>query len=159
MSDVIARLEQGCTVNETFTEDELPGAQDRSFTYSTFDLKVTLRDDTDPPVTIAYVDELTGNQTIDFTVIDRPVGDDLDATGLKLQVFLLNNLSETTDVVIADGAANPYSINGGDDITVKPGARVLMYFNDELADVAAGVKEVDITAGVAEDYEILMLFG
>jgi len=159
MSDVLARIEQGCTVNETFSEAELPGAVDRSVSYSTFDLKQTLRADTEPPVSAVYADEPTGNLSLDLTDIDRPTFDNVDATGLKLQVFMLNNLSETTDVVVATGAVNGYDINDGDDLTVKPGQRVLLFYNDSSEDVSGTKKAIDITAGVAETYELLMLFG
>jgi len=34
-----------------------------------------------------------------------------------------------------------------------------MYFKNQLADVAAGAKALDVTAGAAETYYLMLVFG
>ena len=159
MSEINAQLELKAQVTETFDETEMPGAVDRAVTYSDFGWKDRLNADSTPTAEMVHVAEGTGNASLDLTALARAFGGSLDATDKKLRMILVNNLSATTDLTIADGGANPYSINGTNDKVVKPGARYMEFFDDALADVSGTAKAIDITAGVAEDWELMMIFG
>lgn len=159
MSTINAAFRQQLTVQEAFSADELPTAQDPSVNHNQANRSKTLSASTTPAGTEVYARELTGSQNLDLTALTDTLGNALDCSGLKLQAILLNNPSTTDAVVISDGAADPYSINGGSDITVPVGGAFSMDFNDELADVAAGAKAIDITPGAGESFKLVMVFG
>jgi len=160
MSAITVTCTQYLTVVEEFTAAEMPSGGDRSLTHDVFNNHETRTSSSTPPVSKVYAKKLTGSQNLDFTALVPDVGDTIDATGLKLQYVMINNLSTANNVDWADGGANPYSINNTNPIRVPPGARLgPIYFADQLADVAAGAKAVAITAGAGQDYEVILVFG
>ena len=145
---------------ETFTVDEMPAAGNRTVTNNQFNSTVRLNAGSAPAATKAWSGKLAGNQTLDLTALARTVGETVDATGLKLQMLLLNNLSESASLMIAEGASNGYAINGASGVyIVPPGAKLQTYYADSLADVAAGVKTLDITITAGEQFEVQLVFG
>ena len=159
-STVDVTIQSGLTVVEEFPEADWPAAQDRVVTHDAYNSRRNLHAASTPPASQKYADTLTGPQTLDLQALADPVSGTLDGSGLKVQALLVNNLSTTDDLVIDDGAANPYSLNGGDPITLPPGASFgPLYFADGLADIDATHSEIDITAGAAETYEIMLILG
>ena len=107
---------------------------------------------TTPPVTRASNQEFTigggGTVDIDLTAL-AGIQDDIDGTGLKVQLIAIINNGANV-MTIGPGAANKYHPYGTDKTKDVPaGGWDVEYFNDQLADVAAGVKMLRIsgTAG------------
>jgi hypothetical protein len=159
MPTINATQQFGLTVVETGTAAEVPSAGDRTINHNQFNSRVRLNASSTPPGTMTYAAEGTGTVTLDLTALVCSVFGTKDATGLKLQSLLLNNLSTTDNVDIGDAGANPYVINNGNNIRVPPGGKLETYYADQLADVAAGAKGITITAGVAEDWQLVLVFG
>lgn len=158
MSTINAALRLSLDVLESFSASELPTAASPSVKHNQANLAQTLNASSTPAGTKLYAKKLTGTQTLDLTALTDTLGAALDCTGLKLQAILLENLSTTNTVVISD-PANPYSLNATAAITVPAGATLGMYFNDKLADVAAGAKGITFTATAGQTYNLLMVFG
>lgn len=159
MSTVTAAVQLIASASELFSAAELPSAAGDTIRHNGFNTRTLLNATSTPPVSEVYAEQLTGPQSLDLTALVRTVRPNLNATGLKLGVLMVNNLSTTDDVVISDPVSNPYSINDGDDITIPPSSKALLLFSEQLADVAAGAKAVTITAAAGEDFQLLMLFG
>jgi len=150
----------GVTVNEQYDATSSPGTGQVTLSFNEFNQNETLNSSSTPPATKFIAEKYTGTQNLDFTALARTaLGDTVDASGLKLQLLLLVNLSTTDDVTISDAAANPYSINGTDDVVVPVGGYLLMQFNDQLDDVAAGALGMDITPGAGESFQLVLVFG
>ena len=147
------------TVVETFPEADWPAVQDRVVSHDGYNTRRNLHAASTPPASQKYAATLTGPLTLDLTALADPVSGTLDGSGLKVQALKVNNLSTTDDLVIDDGAANPCSLNAGDPITLPPSGEALLYFADSLADVDATHCELDITAGAAEEFEIILVLG
>jgi len=159
MPNINVTQQFGLTVVETATAAEVPSASDRTIIHDQYNSRKTLTADTTPPGTLHYSSEGTGTVTLDLTALVDTVFGTKDASGLKLQSLLLNNLSTTDNVDIGDALANPYAINAGNDIRVPPGGKLETYYADQLADVAAGAKGITITAAVGEDWQLQLVFG
>jgi len=143
------------TILETLSLDSAAEAQ---VSHNSFNITKTLNASSTPAATKVYAEECTGTENLDLTALDGTTGA-VDATGLKLQVLLVNNLSDSDDLEITDGTSDPYSLNDTDGIQVPPGASMLWYFADQLADVASGAKAIDFTPAAGESYQVLMVFG
>jgi len=158
-STIDVTLTAQLTVVETFPEADWPAVQDRVLTHDGYNTRHNLHATSTPPATMKYADTLTGPLTLDLTALADPVSGTLDGSGLKVQALKVNNLSTTTALVIDVGASNPCSLNGGDPITLPALGEAIFYFADGLVDVDATHCELDITAGAAEDYEIMLILG
>ena len=148
----------GQTIVETFPTADLPSASSASITHNQFNSSTTLNATSTPPASMKYCDTLTGTTHLDLTALADPLGT-VDGTGLKVQSLLVNNLSTTDALVISDGAANEYALNAAADITVAIGGSVLMYFNDQLADISATAKTIDFTPAAGKSYEVSIVMG
>lgn len=162
--DIRAKLQFILSAVEVFTATEVPSAGGQTFSHNGFNQSIQLTGTSSPVVDALYAEELTGPQSLDLTALSRTNRDDLDATGKKLQAMLVNNLSSTSDLVISDGGANPYSINGTADVTIPAGdgtntPSLMLFFPQALDDVAAGAKAIDFTITAGQDFQVLMLFG
>lgn len=146
----------GQTIKQTFTAAERPGQSDLIADYDAFDETVKLTGSTDPPATKKYVATLSGNQSLDLTALDDPEEGTVDGTGLKVQMIRVRNPSSTNPVDVDDGSANPYALNNGAAVRIPPGGKWMAYFADQLADIAAGAKAIDITATDSYTVEIVM---
>lgn len=141
------------------TRDDIESLGEFSTNHSQFDHSATLNSSSTPPVTKKYADRLTGTNNLDFTALADPELGTLDMSGLKLQILSVYNRSTTDAMTLSDGAANAYSINGTADIDIPVGGRALLFFNDGLADVAAGAKAFDVECAVGESCDIMLVFG
>lgn len=108
-----------------------------------------------------YAKRLTGSTNLDLTALADDYLGTVDHTGQKVVAVGIYNDGDgnESDVVVDDGASNAYQLNGGDAFTVPPGAWLVAYFDDELADVASDAKAIAITAGAGEDFLIVLFFG
>jgi len=158
MSTISATLRFALSVLETFTEVEMPASKNRTITDDQFGSTVKLDAASTPAATKAWAAKLTGSQTIDLTNLARSVGPTVNATGLKLQMLLLQNLSTAGSLDVAVGATNGYAINGsGGHVIVPLGGSCQQYFADALADVDSTHKTLDVV--VTGDFQIQMVFG
>jgi hypothetical protein len=143
---------------ESFTAVELPELGEQKLTYDAFNKSVTLSPTTTPPATKSWAKKLTGSQTLDLTALTRTLGATVNATGLRLQSILVNNLSTTDNVVIAKGVSNGYAFNGAaGNKTIVAGGSFMEFFNDGLTDIDATHKTLDITA--VGDFQIILVCG
>lgn len=160
MSTISATQRFSLSVAETFTEDEMPAAGSRTVINNQFNSTKKLNATSTPPGTKAWAAKFTGDQSIDLTALTRSVGPTVDASGLKLQMLLLNNLSESATLTIVEGAANGYAINGASGAyLLPPEAKIQSYFADALAEIDGTHKTLDITITAGQQYEIQLVFG
>ena len=143
-----------------WSASELPStAGEQSVVHTAFAKSIPLRADSTPPASKKMADEFTGDQNLDLTALSDPEVGAVDATGLKVQVLLVNNLSTSATLTLSDGVANPYQLNGGDTIVIPPGGTDLKFFNDKLADVAAGAKCFDAAITAGQKFQLLLVMG
>lgn len=109
-------------------------------------------------------DNLTaGTAELDLTALDFSNLPDVNFNGLKVKLLKIKCPStNSAGVVFAPGAANPYDLFGdaNGQLTVMPGAVYAGYMVEQLEDVDATHKVIDITSGdVDAAYSILMAAG
>lgn len=138
---------------------EVPSAGAHTTPHNEFDFTKALTASSTPPLSKSYLDMLTGDQNLDLTALADPELGTVDGTGLKVQAILVKNISGSADLTISDAAANPYSLNSTADIVVEYGGSLLLFFNDQLADIAAGAKGIDFTITAGQSFELGILMG
>lgn len=136
-------------------------ASSRRVTWSAFDNSGVFSATTTPPVTkiAGKTAALTaGALTIDLTALTGwgANGANVDGTTLKLQFFRVKNLG-ANDMTFSTGASNGYNFGGP--LTVKAGCEALLKFNDNLPDVSATVKNIDVTGTAAQTAEVTLVMG
>ena len=136
-------------------------ASSRRVTWSAFDNAGTYTGTTVPPVTKIGAKTaalVAGALTIDLTALTGwgANGANVDGTGLKLQFFRVRNLG-AADMTFATGGTSGYNFGGP--FTVKAGCEVLFKFNDNLPDVAAGVKNIGVTGTGTDTAEVTLVLG
>lgn len=118
------------------------------------------------PGTKVYSDTITlsaGAYTIDLTTLGGPLSTSVTLSGLKPQLWMIQAASTNTDVLEFDvGGTNGYNW-GGDatsHIALTAGASVLFYWPDNLADVGASAKTIDVSsADVDAIFKIVIVAG
>ena len=114
---------------------------------------------TAPPVSGVWGDDITigggGTGTLDLsaltgaTIATGAAMPDADFTGKKLQIIAIECPVTNTAAVSFDvGAAQGYEFMGSatDFVTIGPGCSFMMSFNDNLADISASLKSIDVTS-------------
>jgi hypothetical protein len=151
------------TVVETL-DTQVEGASNPDITHNAFNINGILTDQTASPVTHVLVDEATlsgTTQDYDLTAYTGTGGGTKDATGLKVQGWIIKNLDDTNIITFQQGATNPYPICGAtsDIITIQPGgARMLMEF-DKLPEVSSTVKTIRVTGTDTKQFQIIVVMG
>lgn len=142
------------TANEILSVD---AASNASVQHSGFNGTLTLNGSSTPPLTMVSYQVYTlsgGAATIDLTAVLGVNDVAQDATGLKVQTMIVYNPSSNA-ITIAPGASNAYALFGsGNSIEVPPGGRQQFYFADGTPDVAAGVKEIDLSGTGTDTIQI-----
>lgn len=152
------------TVVETFTGNYIASA-DNTATTNGLNETGTLTASTSVPVIkhVAYQKTMSGGAaTIDLT--SQPginTAETIDMTGLKVQLAKFRNLAtNANNITVAKGASNGHTLLGASwEFTLAPGQSVTIYGNEAVADVAAGVKTIDITGTGSQVLEIQMVAG
>jgi hypothetical protein len=155
-----AAIRHQCTV----VDDVTIHGESHSVTQDDFNTSRTLNSTSTPLGSECYAKTIAGTGaavTYDFTALVREF-DTLDATGLKLQHIQLNNIGSGTVTITerSDPPANQYDVNGAaDDIVVPTGSEFSQFYNDTLADVAAGVKNLNINGTNGQNFQLKLVFG
>lgn len=163
MAITSAQIRLGITVVDTL--DNLEGADSNTKTFNGFLLTKTLTSASTPVGSEMYSDTIAGTGaavTYDLTALARNRGDTLDLTGKKLQMLSLSNTGSGTVTITerSDAPANPYNLMGStEDIIVPTGCVADFFFNDTLADVAAGAKNININGTNGQNFNLVMVFG
>ena len=141
----------------------IPGASSPQITQNDFNWTLTqLTPSTAVPVSRVSYQTYTigggGTVDIDLVALASSQGT-IVGTGLKLQLFVLNNIAAGS-VNVAQGATNPYPLFGsGNDVDVPAGAKLAFYAPETLADVAAGVRNIRLTGTVGHVVEVALWLG
>jgi hypothetical protein len=158
MSAISAIIRFYTAFNEVFTAAEIPASSNRSVNNDQFNRTIKLSASSTPAATKGWAGVFTGNQTLDFSALARTVGPTVNATGLKLQAILVNNLDATNPMTIAKGAANGYAFNGAaGNKVITPNGSWQEYFAGGLAAIDGTHKTIDITA--TGDFQVILIFG
>jgi hypothetical protein len=135
--------------------------------HTAMDTSLALGAATVPPVTkvAAFAKALVaGAGTIDLTALTGTAGT-VDGTGLKVQIFkAINPSTNTNPLIIVPGASSGYNILGATSkVTLNPGEEISWkgYNKAAVPDVAAGVKNIDLSDGVGgtETYNFEIVLG
>lgn len=127
----------------------------------------TLTATTTPPVTLssAYrVTQSSGAATIDLTAFrGLTANESLNATGLKLQLMKLRNLSTNTHKIsVTKGASNGYGLDSAGTswtVVLDPGQSVLFFLDDAAPDVGNTAKTIDVSGTGSEILEVQLNLG
>lgn len=161
---VSVTLEQVLSVRETL-ETNVPAATNPVITHSKFNVESSLNADSAVPATnvIAIEGNLTaGADTIDLTNLAQSGGGSFDATGKRLQAFIIiNPATNTVQQSWVPGASDGYNLfgNASGRYDPMPGQSALFFGFDKLPEVSSSAKTIDITGDGTEVYKILMVFG
>lgn len=129
-------------------------------------LSGTLTSSSTVPVTQKYVDSfdlVAGAATINMTALDQGNLPDVDASGLKPQLFIFHSESDNTDeITISDGAANGHDIFGdaSGQVTLPIGGAIMFYGADGLDDIGASDLSIDFASSDLDaTVNVAMVFG
>lgn len=161
MSIEVAQLRLLISVKEVFS---LTSLRTGEFTVnheaaSTEEAGINLDADTTPSADMVFARQFTGAETLDLTALVREVGGNLDATDRTLVAMVVNNLDDTNDVTVAPAAENGFDFAGpANEVVVAPHGRFVIYQAAGGPAVGVASKDIDVTAAVAGDWQILLLF-
>ena len=120
----------------------------------------TLNSSSTPAATKHHAETITiaGTQTVDLTSLSDVEGTAIDGTGLKVQaVRMIADADNAAAITVAPGASNPYPLFGtSNEVDLAAGAEICHYSPEGLPDVAAAVKEIDIS-GTNDDILYIQL--
>lgn len=120
------------------------------------EMRESLNGTTTPPATKAFSDEInlaTGAATIDLADLEDIAGNALDFTGLKLQYLVFKAPNTNTSPVEVDvGATNGYNFAGdsASHVVIPAGGMVVLVARDNLPDVGAAAKDIDLSSADAD---------
>lgn len=118
------------------------------------------------PATKSWADQRqlsAGADSLDLTALVNSARDNIDMTGLKVQLLKIKAAAENANAIKFDvGSSNGYNIFGSatSEVSVPPGGMIMLYGADGLPDVAAGAKAIDISSSdVDAIYDIQIVAG
>lgn len=104
---------------------------------------------------------VAGVKTIDLTALPG-LQAAINGTGLKVQALRIRGKTGNGALTISEGAANPYELFGPANPIVYPAGCTKAWqfeFDEKLADIAAGVKNIDLAGTGTEQFDIEFLLG
>lgn len=160
---VSANLNMICNVVEQIAVDaDSVSGSGGQVTHNQFNSTATYTGSTGVPVTKVSAQVLalsTGAKTLDLSALLGINGGAVNATGLKLQIWLLKNLG-ANDMTFTFGASNPYEALGPAFLFVLKTGQVAQFFlNDSAPDVGSGAKSIDVTGTASQTFQSMMVFG
>ena len=101
------------------------------------------------------------SDTLDLTALTDNEGIAVDGTGAKVQEFIISaGSSNAATLTVSDGDTNAYSLFGsGNEVNLQAGMSVRMRCNDQLSDIAAGVKNIKIAGTGGDTYTYVFVIG
>lgn len=140
----------------------VPAAANSTLQHDGFNLGPTrLTSSTTPPITRTSptTQTMTGAAvTIDLTALPSSQ-DDINGTGKKVNLFHVRNRGANA-ITIAPGASNGYELFGaGKDFVLPAGGELTLKFNDNLADIDATHKNIELTGTAADQCDLLIGLG
>jgi hypothetical protein len=115
------------------------------------------------PVTKVVATEvalIAGAKTLDFTAIAGTNGRTHDMSALRLQHLILKNKTGNAAMTFEVGASNGYTgLGSAFSVTLAAKQAIIFIGQEGAAEVAAGVKTIDITGTGTEIFEIIAVFG
>lgn len=159
---VSAKVTMQCKVIETLSDTSL-ASSDNTVTHNSFGVQGTvIKSDTTPPATkvsAGVVALSAGAKSLDLTALTGTNGATVDATGLKLQVWMLKNLGANA-MTFSEGASNGYAALGAAfSFILLQNQLAQFYLNDAAPDVAAGDKTIDVAGTGTQTFQNVMVFG
>lgn len=168
---VVLRATRMVELTSVETLQGLPAALDSTVNNDDFNVApVNYTPSTAVPVSrVVHIDEtvlaMTGSAvTIDLTACPGGTQANVDATGKKLQRLFIRNEGNAV-LIFQQGATNAYIPFGSTNVIQLPAASGTNYpefeawYADQLADVSATVKNLRITAGSGQPFNLEMWFG
>jgi hypothetical protein len=81
---------------------------------------------------------------------------------MKIVAGPISGAANTANLVVADNATNGYLIFGSStgELSLPPGASIVLFFKNGLADVSATVKQIAVTSTDTDaKYQIILVAG
>lgn len=124
----------------------------------------TLNAGSDVPATKVVANTIVldaGAETIDLTALVGSNGGAVDMTGLKVQLLKFKAKANNANVItISFGAANPYTgLGAAFSVTLDAGMEFTFFGNEKTADVAGGVKDLDVSGTGAQELDMVLVCG
>lgn len=129
----------------------------------------TLNATSTPAVTAVFSDTIAlaaGAGTLDLTALAGPSGTTIDMTGLKVQILKVKTPSSNSGSIIIEhkDAATGYNLFGDDNnsdesIEVPPDTVLIFIYNEGLADVGAGDKDLTFTGTGTDGMQMMIVAG
>ena len=164
-STVNVTLQSNLTVIETFTGPGVsPG--DNTVTQNQLNEQITLNSGTSPAATkeATFTQTLTsGAATIDLTALPGlTVDETVNGTGLKVQALKISNpITNANKIVVAQGASNPYRIDGATNwsIPIAPGQSHLFNLDGASDPVGSTHKNIDLAGTGSQALNVQVVLG
>jgi len=119
-----------------------------------------------PPGTLYLAEDVTltgsgaSDHTIDLTSFTDCEGVTKDGTGKQVQELrVIPDSGNSADIVVGDGDSNAYQLFDGNDVPVPDGGFLHQRFNDGLADIASGAKNVKFSGTGGDSFTVEMVIG
>lgn len=130
------------------------------------ELQVRLNASSTPAISAQAGGEHTltsGTETLDLTAIANQAGANVDFSGLKVQLVVIETNAANTEVVVFDvGASNGYYLFGdaNGQVALGAGEMHIGIHNESRPDVSGTAKTVDVSSSDADaKYTIVLLAG
>ncbi len=151
-------------ITKIFDTTDAPSANQGTLVHDQYNQQVDLSATSDPTATGMMVDDgplVAGARTIDLTACDGGNQNTVDLTGKKMLALLFVNPAGNAAMTISPGGvSNPYEPFGAsNDVVVPAGGFLLAHFDDELAAVGSGAKNLSISGTGTQSYKLIALFG
>lgn len=147
----------------------LDNVTDRAFTHTFGADTGTLNASSVPAVSKVFSDTIAlaaGAGTLDLTALPGPASTTIDMTGLKVQLIKIKTPATNSGSIIVEhkDAATGYNLFGDDNnsdesIECPPDSTRIFLYNEGLADVGAGDKDLKFTGTGTDGMQIMLVAG
>lgn len=166
----VAEINTARVQGQISVTDDLQGlaGDGGQFSWDTLDPGQSTYNGSSSPPGVYYSSQVValvaGAKTLDLTALLGGLQGVIDATGKKLQVLRIRGEADGTNaaLTISEGAANPYELFGAANPIVYPAGCTKAWtfeFDDKLADVAAGAKNISLAGTGTDSYFIEIILG
>lgn len=161
--NIVAKL----SAVEVLDAADVPGAtstSDRTVTHNLCDKNTKLETSTAPDPEAVVTKAFTATATLDLTAAPKSGGSTQDLTGKKLLALILRApTTNASAATFAKGATNGYEFNSTASYVLRPGERLLRFYESgettDHAAVSGSAKNIDVTLSGSDDLDVTMVFG